>query len=77
MSTRPAFHPLEQSKRVLDTITDTGLGLCALGSLLGIADPDKLDDGIVRGIGLLLDGIGGQLLDSAHQCRELIDKPTE
>ncbi|MEW6292475.1 MAG: hypothetical protein AB1544_04115 [Pseudomonadota bacterium] len=76
-NTRHAYHPLEQSKRVLDTVSDTGLGICALGGLMECADKTKIDDVCLFGLGQLLNVIGGQLLDSAHQCRELIDKPSE
>jgi hypothetical protein len=74
MSGRHAYHPLEQSKRMLDTVSDTGLGICALGSLIQCADVTKIDDACLTGLGLLLNGIGATLLDAAHQSRELIDK---
>lgn len=73
MNARALNHPLERSKLILDGMTDAAFGICALGDLLEIADPTKINDAILTGLGMLLKQVGHGILVSAGECEKLID----
>ena len=65
---------LEVAGNLFRVTSDIGMGLCALGQVLRIADVERLDDATLAGLGCLLEAVGGQLLDTSHHGRETVCK---